>query len=418
MRMCGFAKTFWGLMLWLLLVAAMAGCNSNPYSDKPETQPEKPAAPSGPSKPTQPSKPPTVVVPNPVIPPVPDPNTPEPPAPPPQPPPVLSLAVDDVMDFVEGQDGQYPVRAQVSAPGKAMLEFVGLPKGMNFDSGTGFLKWTPNMEDANDPKNPMVVEKNSVITVRLYSDKDPKSILQKHVLIVVRDFPRKFQFMGQPAEELSFAEGQTWTQTIRFLDEDFPTGPFQVMLLGLPTQVKLQANAGQPEFTLQFAPEYGFAPPAGLVFKGEIQVIDPRGRVLRLPQTWNVKDVRLSPILAGPAEAASQGSSVRFFLFAEDPNGDELPAVDFVTRPGFGKAVLTPTRIAQAGNPRLMVQVDWSEIPKEKFGTMETLTFKACTSAAGCTNLALPVRFNKSDGPSSPSGSTVSWKMAGGDTCH
>lgn len=142
------------IYLLLILCLAFAGCKSDPYEGTPKLK--------------------AFGVPTPTPTPTPKPIA-------------FSLSVADVMNFKEGEVGDFFIKAEVPDPGVPQLSFVDVPVGMNFDSATSKLVWTPALDAANDPANPVQKFKIYTLKIRLMSSIDNISVFIKEVVIVVKD---------------------------------------------------------------------------------------------------------------------------------------------------------------------------------------------------------------------------------------
>ena len=91
------------------------------------------------------------------------------------------------MNFKEGEVGEFFIKAEVPDPGVPQLSFVDVPAGMNFDSATNKLVWTPALDAANDPANPTQKFKIYNLKIRLMSSIDNISVFIKEVVMVVKD---------------------------------------------------------------------------------------------------------------------------------------------------------------------------------------------------------------------------------------
>lgn len=154
------------LVYVLIMFGILAGCKSDPYEGMPAVQATPPAQKTDPAPVTE---------------------TPPPSPPPAQKPVAYTLEAPDVLNFKEGQKGEYQIRAIVPEPGKPVLQFLDLPTGMQFDEAQMKLVWTPSYTDADDPAHPNNENKVLVIEAQLSSSEDPVSVLSKKMVVVVQN---------------------------------------------------------------------------------------------------------------------------------------------------------------------------------------------------------------------------------------
>jgi hypothetical protein len=343
-------KRLTALLTTVLLVAA---CKQNPF---PETgrivqrEPEKPA---------------------PVVPP-------------------LVLDVPESTEVLEGQLLEIVVGASVPAPGKPLVSVQGLPPGAVFSAETMKITWTPGFEAANDARDPNVILRTYPLHMMLSSSEDPVTITQRSTLLVVRDVQQPMT-VSVPADPIMISEGVLHEQTIEVKSIDFPAGPFQLQIKNMPVGVSIFRDlTAQNRFKVSFTPsfrEVNFKDTSAswrdFIDKPlEVTAFGPRGTSVTANMTWRIKDVREQALLLAPTKI-NQGTSVSFTVSAEDPNGEEAPALSLAPRPGFGLAELrtettSPGNSARGINPSTVATFRWTQIPPDRIGTTADVTIRAC----------------------------------------
>lgn len=352
-------------VLCLLVVILAIGCNSNPYPDRglyfqQKLDPPKEEKPYG-------------------------------------------LQVDNVINFDEGIESEFFVKGWVQGD-KAIITFDGLPSAAHFDESTGRVTWKPSMDAANDPNDPMVIERSYEVRVSLRGAQDPdRSLrLQQPILLIVKDRPQKFEIVGLPSYD-DLREGQTYNIALQVIDEDFPSGPFDIAADGLPRGAVISRVPGDPtKIMVTFRPSYDFvtADDTGLkVVPWMLHISDRRHQIDQNIQ-WSVHDVRLLPKIISPRQVKQGGSEINFSIRVEDPNGEVVPELTN-DAPPFGNLTVETAASwspGDEGNPFKMVAVKWSGIPADKAGQKESLRFNTCvkssaTQMLNCSNFDIDVNF-------------------------
>src|ERR1035438_4553538 len=80
--------------------------------------------------------------------------------------PAFGMEVEDILNFQEGVQGKFPLKGYVPSS-LPQITFDGLPKDAVYDSVAGEIRWTPDYNAANDPKDPTVVEKVYPLVITL-----------------------------------------------------------------------------------------------------------------------------------------------------------------------------------------------------------------------------------------------------------
>lgn len=349
---------------WILVLAVfLVACQQDPYSGKPDVSTTPPKG-------------------GPVDKPDPQPNG------------TFALEVPDLMNFVEGQRNDYALKVEVPKPGAPRVVVQGLPPGMTYDSVAQKLTWTPDFQAANDPANPGLGTRNFVVQVQLFSTTDKIQSLTKRSVVVVTDTPQPKNLKTSP--EASASEGRELSHFIEWEDKDFPTGPFEANITGLPVGYRIEwPNKSIPRFRLVWTP------PPGTVknkssdqISGSVILFSPRGKILDFTIRWNIINVAMPPIASGPTNI-SQTGDVDFVLMAEDPNVEANPQWSIQNKPSDGTFVIANSVIASGpnGEPRVLALISWKQIPKERIGTVIELQMQACVQGA-CVPYPVKVTLN------------------------
>ena len=348
------------LLLTLVVVLSITGCKSNPYDGKAnlqDTDPKKPVE----KKPGQITN--------------------------------FGLEAPDVMEFVEGELGEYIVRGAVPTPGMAIIEIENLPKGMKYDPITFKLSWIPGFTDGDDPANLKSGIRTYKVSVQVSSDLDSLNVLSKNSVIIVKNNPRKFEIAA--IADATQNEGKELVQTVSFQDLDFPKGPFIVQATGLPALAEVvYADNTQTQFRLVFTAPYNFVIQQGTASTkqvlGSVFVTNPAGVTITKSFKWLIRNETLQPVVAGPRNILSETSDVYFTIISEDLNGEEYPKVSVVRQPNFGNFNIVNEFFGTIGgslgnNPKTATAVSWKNIPTTEMGKTHTLSFNSCVGSTSVT---------------------------------
>ncbi len=337
-------------LLWLIPVVALMACQQDPYNGKEV---------AGDIPPTKEK-------------PKPNPGT-------------FALQIQDTMQFNEGTKGEYIVRGSVPSPGKVILDFKNLPPGVAYDKVKERLTWTPDYKAANDPNDPAILMKNYVIDVSLYSSEDLSTAGKtKQVFLTVIDTPMPAG-VKSPLD-VNGREGQPLIHQINFEDQEYPTGPFEIAMSGLPLDVVLDwPDKRVPSFKLRWTPAYDkILNKTSEDFTGHVQIYNPRGKRLDFNVRWAIANQTIAPQTSGPNSVAQPGD-VDFIVIAEDLNGESAPVWDVPTKPPYGLLSVTTSPITGPGHPKSTGIVSWKAIPKDKLGIVFTLEMTACVQSSVCS---------------------------------
>ena len=337
-------------ILWLVPVVALLSCGQDPYGGKKVS-----------------GAPPQQIVPE-------KPNSG-----------AFGLQIQDIMQFSEGAKGEHIVKATVPNPGKAVLQFRNLPAGVHYDSVKERLIWTPDYKAANDPSDPAILMRNYIVDVALFSSVDMSNAGKvKQVFLTVVDTPMPAG-VKSPLEA-SGREGQRLIHQIDFEDQEYPAGPFEIALSGLPLDVSLDwPDRRVPSFKLLWTPAYDkILNKKTEDFSGHIQIFNPRGKRLDFNVRWAISNQTVAPQTSGPTNVAQPGD-VDFIVMAEDLNGEAAPTWDVPVRPPYGFLSISTMPITGPGHPKSTGIVSWKAIPKDKLGIVQVIQMQACVQTFSCT---------------------------------
>lgn len=297
----------------------------------------------------------------------------------------LGLAVDDTLLFVEGATGEYDVKATVPEGGTLIIEVKDLPPGMVYDAANMKLVWTPNYQAANDPNNPNTNSRQYLIETKAYDQRNPLVALTKQSIVIVNDTPRPAGVKS--ALEILGIEGSPLAHIIEFEDQEYPAGPFDVSVAGLPIDAVVDfPNKTLPRFILRWTPTFDkVINKTEDVYTGRVIIYNPRGKRLEFNVVWTIANRFAPPLVAGPVDI-TQPIDVDFVVMAEDQNSEFTPQWT-ASHPGYGNlTVQTQAVVGGSGRPKSMGIVSWKNIPKDKLGLVATLNLRACIQTSTCTS--------------------------------
>ncbi len=296
-----------------------------------------------------------------------------------------SLQIQDTMQFNEGSKSEYIVKGSVPTPGNVIIEFKNLPTGVAYDKVKERLTWTPDYKAANDPSDPAILVRNYVIDVALYSSEDLSTAGKtKQVFLTVIDTPMPAG-VKSPLD-VNGREGQPLIHLINFEDQEYPAGPFEIAMSGLPLDAVLDwPDKRVPSFKLRWTPAYDkIINKTSEDFTGHIQIYNPRGKRLDFNVRWAITNHTIPPQTAGPNSVAQPGD-VDFIVIAEDLNGEAAPVWDVPAKPPYGIMTITTTPITGPGHPKSTGIISWKLIPADKLGIVQVVNLTACVQSWVCT---------------------------------
>jgi hypothetical protein len=290
------------------------------------------------------------------------------------------IEVPERLDFAEGETSEYTVRAHVPAPATPILAVVDLPPGATFDPATGKLSWEPDYSAGNDPRDPASLSRSYQSRVLLSSSLEPQSVVEKSITLVVRNTARAVDLEWSESD-FELTEGRTFTSSVDIKSEDYPAGPFQFFITGLPSGVQVARDSVNPaRFNVDYTPGLDLVTRnddySGGVFsktwKAEAVVVDPSGRKTVTNLDWKILDSRLEPEISAPS-SVQQLDDIRIQVLSIDPNLEDAPVVN-VVKPKFG--VLDVEDEEEGFTTRTSIR--WHSIPEDKIGTTSELKIRAC----------------------------------------
>jgi hypothetical protein len=313
-----------------------------------------------------------------------------------------ALVIQDVMLFLEGKKGEFSIHNAVKGNGKPVLQFNGLPNGAVYDAVNQKLIWTPDYASANDPRDPAILNKNYLVDVSLVSSDDLATVrLSRKVILNVTD-------VAKPAAvksplDMTGDEGVQLTHIIKFEDQEYPNGPFEIALSGLPLGAELLwPDRKVPSFTLRWLPGFTEVKNVNSAnFTGDITLYNLRGKSLQFSVNWKINDRKQLPRTSGPTSVIQGAGDLDFMVMAEDLNGEEVPEWKVRSGPPYGIFSVSPQASPGPGLPRIIGLVTWKAIPKDKLGTIQEVTLEACVDFSYCTQYKvklLPVATPPSQG--------------------
>jgi hypothetical protein len=357
--------SFMRLYLVLALVVLTA-CKQNPYPDSGSLEPREPRTPR-------------------------------------QVEPTLSLAIDDVIEYYEGRELRYGIRAAVKEPGLPELSIDNLPSGATFDKEKMILAWKPSFFDGNNPKDPSIKSRIYPITIWLRSSLDQTQAIKKQVSLVVHDVPREIKVNGNAS--ITVSENQKMVYRFSIANEDYPQGPFKVVTSDFPANTHI-IKENENNYRLEFEPDYYHVnirtDGTSKSYKGKIIVANPANHMQEKPVDLRVNDSRLSSKIVAP-ERLVQGLDVSFQVAAYDLNKEVTPQIELLSnRPGFGQ--FRTELVQNAENHSAVLNIFWNDIPPVNNGQKFTLRYRSCVLSSawsynkceqGSTEIEIVVRDRK-----------------------
>lgn len=341
-------------LLPALVLAFLAGCQSNPYPDSEvSNKPE--------------------VIRNPVK-------------------PGMGIDIPNIISFDEGLENQFAVKVSVPK-GNPILEWIGLPQGAVYDPTTSLVTWTPSFSDANDPNDLSVKVKDYVVTLKLRSDEDPVSEIFRTITLKVKDTPRPLN-LTLSTNSVDVEEGTSKNLVkINFDCEDFPNGPFQVSLKN--GQAGVIRPGTQDGEWLMTAPAFGHGTVktprdctsswnCGLKFEETITIFTPDGRRAEKDISIKLKDKRLPVAISLPQQLEVSGELYLGFS-ALDSNEEVMPKISITKAPTLGQFEIITSPEKSESNYEGKYIISWTNIPQEAYGKTFDFQISACNSSVSYT---------------------------------
>lgn len=299
--------------------------------------------------------------------------------------PPYSVESEDILTFKENQESRHVVKGRVTE-GEALLTFTNMPDGMTYDTKTQELVWKPDFNAANDPAKPTVKRKVYSVVVVVRSSTNKAVSLKRNLHVVVEDTPRKTTVSRN--DNTTAYESRSSSTQFKIVSEDFPRGPFEVFVNGIPGVFVQPVSGYRNYYRASFNPHPSLVDnrdsfSGSYYYKdisGTITVVDPRGNVVNQSFQWKVRDRRLDPIVNAPTRV-SQGPEVNFSITSIDANYEVMPKVT-VRGPTGGDLDVTRA-LSRPGNgdqmPLVVDNIRWTNIPQDYFGKSHRVTVSSCT---------------------------------------
>lgn len=365
-------------LLNVLAIILVIGCNQNPFPTNGTLSETKPV-------PQQPVYPPYVI------------------------------DVPGVMDFEEGVETVYEYKISVPANHTPVVKAYNLPKGASLSADGTKLTWKPDFDAANDPKNPKVIEQQFEVKFELTSLEDPKTFNPKRVIFRVKDKPQKYEIklVGPVNPNPYISEGSIFKQEIEITNTDFPKGPFNLRINGMPDGGTIVKNPTDPnKFTFIYSPDYKSIlittnPNQQVQHQLEYIVSNERGQQASVSQNLITIDRRQNAIFDGPTSISASGDFT-FYVTAEDQNGEVKPTLKLYNSIplGSGKVDIKNVTPAASKTNKANFEVTWSGVPYEKVknGETQNLRLQVCVlrysgSMTQCNFYNVAVKFSTQNRP-------------------
>lgn len=291
------------------------------------------------------------------------------------------LAMKQIMEFSEGQAGEYSVEAWVPFPGNAIVAVSGLPEGATFDPATMKIKWTPSRQ----------AQRHYAIEIVVKSDRDEIAVYRRSAVLLVED-SRGALAVQTGSNRAEVVEGTALEQRLVIVDEDFPEGPFVLEVEGEPagtSVIRLSSN----EYALQYMPDFTVVKAADgqeKTYHLTVKATNPRGETVTTENlVWTVKDRLLAPSVSHPARVTMTNDAT-FQISAADLNEEAAPSIELEN----GSLTFVQGEPVMDGNV-MTVTLRLTNVPEALVGTAQVMNFKACTSSRAdhveCKSFSIPV---------------------------
>lgn len=296
--------------------------------------------------------------------------------------PAFSIDVNSTLRFREGIEGMYPIKFHVPK-GEPEYSFVGLPDGMTFDAAKKKLVFKPGYDAANDPSDPFIKLKRIPVTIWLRAKGNTTVAIKKDVVVEIADSPRGFAVNGS-VSDVNIDEGEEFSRTFDFINEDFPQGPFTVKTTNLPKEFEVSVKDNT--VTMKMKPDFYFVTVNDTCYTwtcykewedGKIEIIAPDGRRLVQDIEVKVNDERQDPKFVIPDEI-EQGLEVSFVVSAMDQNAEVEPKITIKNRPRDGNISFEKLVVVKNDLKQTHMKFNWTNIPESRRGTSTDFRFEAC----------------------------------------
>ncbi len=296
--------------------------------------------------------------------------------------PGLSMIVSPLVELTEGRKSVVKIQVSVPPPGLPEVRVEGLPLGATFDADRLEINWTPGFFDGNDVENPTIKTRSYPITVFLASSEAPKDNISENTVLKVNDKPREFTVDGYSS--FSANEGQPFEYRFKLSNKDYPRGPFQVSISGMPantiveqiSEVEYKISGEADHHHVRINETNSCSGRNCLGYKGQITAFNPANHKTTKDIDIKVQDKRLDVTLVAP-EDMEQGLDITFQVSAYDLNGEVAPQIELSSdEPEFGE--FSTKIVKDQENNSSVLNVTWKDIPPTYNNTKRFFSFKAC----------------------------------------
>lgn len=302
--------------------------------------------------------------------------------------PSFTIVDPPLIETVEGDRTNVPISVRSTLPGTLSLQLLNattLPSWISFNPATSQLSLNPDYEAATDPREIRRTSRTYELKFKVRSSESELIGSERTVRLEVKDTPRSFVLTPSIANP-AVAEGNLVSLQLTVQDQDFPRGPFQLLIEGLPVSATFAPGTVPGVYTVQYTPPFNTVLRTDPTFPSKqtnmrILVVNPRGRELAQSLTLTVNDVRKAVVFSGPTDLRGN-TSVGTQIRVDDPNGEGAPELAVLQSPNFG--VFAPLRLEQTndgtnGLPAFSVySVSWLDIPPNRLGSVANFEVRGC----------------------------------------
>lgn len=306
-----------------------------------------------------------------------------------------SLHVSSKYSLKETKKFELKIKFTVPEGEKEVIEVEGLPSGAVFDKTTYTISWTPSMFAANDPTDPRINQQDYEVKVRLFTlGEDPRKGITQNVSLEVHDVPQVFDIIAK--DKITVVEGSLLEYKFEIQNLDYPQGPFDITLEGMPANSTL-TKIDEKNFKVSFSPDFHHVKNnsnlsycsswrgCAIDYKGKIIIANPANHRTEKEVKIEVKDKRQEVTLVTPLDM-EQGLDISFQVTAFDPNGEVAPHLEFDgKRPGDG--AFTTSLVKNREHFSSVLSINWKDVPPSYDGRSFVFPFKACVLKVGSSQV-------------------------------
>lgn len=323
--------------------------------------------------------------------------------------PALSLQVPSLMEFNEGEAGEFPIIANA---GRSMgvVTVTDLPGTATFDPETRKISWTPTFFDGNDPNNPDADSRSYPVTVRLFSESDANAVIERQIVLLVRNVKRPMVLFTTSTGELQ--ETVPYQQEVILSTQEVMAEQVGLYSQDLPRGASIQRDpANASRFVIRWTPDLNVVSASDpsdanghfKLIQINLQGIAPRGQVVTKAITWRVRDKRQPVLFTAPTQIVGM-SGASFTIAATNTNLDGPPTIQLMAQPSLGTVALGQIQ-SPSGSHTTIATVNWTDVPAQLLGTEQTLNFQACppsslgAGSGACVSHTVKIRFTVESHP-------------------